>query len=120
MSNADIDADRHAAQRGLDDVTEVAIDCAIEDMKGANLVVYDFLADEGPDLSMLISLLMSRGLPSMNGSERDDRYADRLYTLISKIEDDFAAWAEHVPHIGKSRVQKWMDATLEESKEYGL
>lgn len=42
----------------------------------------------------LLSLILDRGLPRMDKSERDDELRDLYETRIKSVRDDFAAWAE--------------------------
>lgn len=46
----------------------------------------------------LLSLILDRGLPSMNKSECDDNLRDVYETRIGNVIDDFEAWAERDTH----------------------
>jgi hypothetical protein len=56
----------------------------------------------------LLSLILDRGLPRMDKSERDDLLRDRYDACIERVRDDFDDWAQQ-PARGKAApVDQWI------------
>lgn len=70
-----------------------AEDSAIEDMMGNSTHVDDFLAYTGTDVATLLSMLLTRGMPSNDASERDDEYRDMLEGQLDRLRSEFEHYA---------------------------
>lgn len=58
-----------------------------------------------------LSLLLDRGLPRMNKSERDDELRDAYEARLQAARDDFRAWAETPGPMAPSPMETWQEAT---------
>lgn len=62
-----------------------------------------------PSVAGLLSLLLDRGLPRMDKSERDDELRDRLDAALDAVQRDFREWAETPVRHGLTPVGAWVD-----------
>lgn len=69
------------------------LSCPITDMRATAYWANRFNEDTGPNLGALLSLLMTRGLPLNDKSERDDKYRDKLQAQIDALSEKFNTWA---------------------------
>lgn len=63
-----------------------------------------------PSVAGLLSLILDRGLPRMDKSERDDELRDRYDALVQSVRDDFAAWAQQPGPMAPSPADLWKEA----------
>lgn len=65
----------------------------------------------GAAVGKFMSLMLDRGFPRKDGSERDDNYCDQLDALLETMRDQFASWAHKPNEYGKpgSRVEKFRE-----------
>jgi len=57
----------------------------------------------------LLSLIMDRGLPRKDKSERDDILCDRYDDLIDSVRADFKAWAQTPDRCKPAPVDAWRE-----------
>lgn len=86
------DAQDAREQSSVDATAQFELDC-LEEMRGDVRFVREFIEDEGPDDACLLSMLIDRGLPLKDSSQRDDRYCELLDEQIEKFREAFDAWA---------------------------
>lgn len=100
----DHEAERYA---GLDARTEDAL----EQMMAEPDMLDCFLSHRTcpPSVASLLSLLLDRGLPRMDKSERDDELRDRLDAALDAVQLDFREWAETPVRHGVTPVGAWVD-----------
>lgn len=55
----------------------------------------------------LLSLILDRGLPRKDKSERDDILCDRYDDLIDAVRADFKAWAQQPDRFKAAPVDQW-------------
>lgn len=84
-------ADIDSAERNAE-----ADEAVLADMMGNRTQVDDFLAYTGSDVATLLSLLMSRGLPSygrLDVTQSDDEYYEMLDGQIDRLRTEFESYA---------------------------
>lgn len=73
---------------------------------------FDAWLDCPPSVAALLSLVLDRGLPSMDQGERDDALRDLYETRIQSVRDDFARWAQESQRGRPSPVDAWREESL--------
>jgi hypothetical protein len=65
----------------------------------------------GTSVGTFMSLMLDRGFPRKDGSERDDNYRDRLDALLETLHDQFTEWAYGPNKYGApgSRIDKFRE-----------
>lgn len=93
-----------------DSFREAATERALEEMVAMPDCFDQWLSGHVCPLSVaaLLSLILDRGMPRMNGSERDDELRDRLDSAMKSVHDDFMDWAEQPTRFKPSPVDVWM------------
>lgn len=78
--------------------TDAEYESAIEDMMARPRIVSDFITDgeSGDKLDLLVRLFLSRDLPRMDKSYRDDRLRDQYELVREGLLKDFTAFAHRV------------------------
>lgn len=78
--------------------TDAQYEAAIEEMMARPRIVSDFITDgeSGDKLDALMFLLLSRDLPRMDRSQRDDGLRDLYEGLRAGLIKDFTAYAHRV------------------------
>ena len=94
-----------AHQRSVDTAPDLgdALDAMLADSEQMDA----FLEWSGYSLGGLMAILCSRGLPSMSGSERDDRLHDALYGRIEQFKAAFTAWTNEPRGNQASRLDQY-------------
>lgn len=63
-----------------------------------------------PSVAALLSLILDRGLPRMDKSERDDELRDMYEERIKSVRDDFAEWAQQPERFSPAPMDQWRAA----------
>jgi hypothetical protein len=91
-------------------------DGCIEQMMGDEDLICDFVAETGCKAAIrALTLFIDRGIPSANGSEREDALHIRLHDLRESIRGQFETWARNTTPNAESKLQKYM---REQAVEY--
>ena len=74
--------------------TDAQYEAAIEEMMARRSIVADFITDgeSGDKLDRLVHLFLSRDLPRMDKSSRDDRLRDQYDVVRAGLVKDFTAF----------------------------
>ncbi len=76
-------------------------DSAIEEMLANTVHVDDLLAYTGTDVSVLLSMLLTRGLPAygrLDVTEKDDEYYDMSEGQLDRLRSEFEFYARSPIH----------------------
>jgi len=65
----------------------------------------------------LLSLILDRGLPTNNKTDRDDELSDLLDARMTAVRDDFDAWAKQPERFKPAPVDVWM-ADAQKEREF--
>jgi len=100
--------------------TDAEYESAIEDMMAKPRIVSDFITDgESADqLDRLIWLFLSRDLPRMDKSERDDRLRDQYEDVRGMLVKDFTSYVHRARgHYAGSSNYSLVDAYILNSRD---
>ena len=85
-------------------------DGCIEQMMSDEDLICDFIAETGCKAAIrALTLFIDRGIPSANGSEREDALHIRLHDLRESIRGQFETWARNTTPHAVSPLHRYMD-----------